>query len=151
MNGSIRFFQALYFCIIHLNLKDFIETEFGMSLKFGTSGLRGLSVDLKGKASAVYATAFARHLLTSGQAKAGDPILVARDFRDSSPDVSATCIAALKNAGLTPLDCGTVPTPALALYGLSLKAGALMITGAYSGRSQRHQILSPGRRNRQAG
>ena len=73
MNGSIRFFQALYFCIIHLNLKDFIETEFGMSLKFGTSGLRGLSVDLKGKASAVYATAFARHLLTSGQAKAGDP------------------------------------------------------------------------------
>lgn len=67
-----------------------------MSLKFGTSGLRGLSVDLKGKASAVYATAFARHLLTSGQAKAGDPILVARDFRDSSPDVSATCIAALK-------------------------------------------------------
>lgn len=102
-----------------------------MSLKFGTSGLRGLSVDLKGKASAVYATAFARHLLTSGQAKAGDPILVARDFRGSSPDVSATCIAALKNAGLTPLDCGTVPTPALALYGLSLKAGALMITGSH--------------------
>ena len=102
-----------------------------MSLKFGTSGLRGLSVDLKGKASAVYATAFARHLLTSGQTKAGDPILVGRDFRDSSPDVSATCIAALKKAGLTPLDCGTVPTPALALYGLSLKAGALMITGSH--------------------
>ncbi|CUX14466.1 Phosphomannomutase (fragment) [Agrobacterium tumefaciens str. Kerr 14] len=102
-----------------------------MSLKFGTSGLRGLSVDLKGKASAVYATAFARHLLTSGQAKAGDPILVGRDFRDSSPDVSATCIAALKKAGLTPFDCGTVPTPALALYGLSLKAAALMITGSH--------------------
>lgn len=102
-----------------------------MSLKFGTSGLRGLSVDLKGKASAVYATAFAKHLLTSGQAKAGDPILVGRDFRDSSPDVSATCIAALKKAGLTPFDCGTVPTPALALYALSLKAGALMITGSH--------------------
>ncbi|NWJ26921.1 polysaccharide biosynthesis phosphomannomutase UppO [Rhizobium sp. RM] len=102
-----------------------------MSLKFGTSGLRGLSVDLKGKASAVYATAFARHLLKSGQAKAGDPILVGRDFRDSSPDVSATCIGALKKAGLVPLDCGTVPTPALALYGLSLKAAALMITGSH--------------------
>ncbi len=102
-----------------------------MSLKFGTSGLRGLSVDLKGKASAVYATAFARHLLSSGQAKTGDPVLVARDIRDSSPEVSATCIAALEKAGLVPFDCGTVPTPALALYALSLKAGALMITGSH--------------------
>jgi phosphomannomutase len=102
-----------------------------MSLKFGTSGLRGLSIDLKGKASAIYATAFARHLLTSGLATKGDPILIGRDFRDSSPDVAATCIGALKAAGLEPLDCGTIPTPALALYGLSLKAAALMITGSH--------------------
>ncbi|MBB4171300.1 phosphomannomutase, partial [Rhizobium sp. BK538] len=32
-------------------------------MKFGTSGLRGLSVDLKGQASALYATAFGRYLL----------------------------------------------------------------------------------------
>lgn len=102
-----------------------------MSLKFGTSGLRGLSIDLKGKASAIYATAFARHLLNSGLAKKGDPILIGRDFRDSSPDVAATCTGALKAAGLEPLDCGAIPTPALALYGLSLKAAALMITGSH--------------------
>ncbi|XUY26127.1 phosphomannomutase [Agrobacterium sp. rho-8.1] len=102
-----------------------------MSLKFGTSGLRGLSQDLKGKASAIYATAFARHLLASGMAKAGDPILIGQDFRDSSPDIAQTCIGALKAAGLTPLDCGTLPTPALALYGHSLKAAALMITGSH--------------------
>ena len=102
-----------------------------MSLKFGTSGLRGLSIDLKGKASAIYATAFARHLLSSGLSKKGDPILIGRDFRDSSPDVSATCIGALKAAGLEPLDCGAIPTPALALYSLSLKAAALMITGSH--------------------
>ena len=102
-----------------------------MSLKFGTSGLRGLSEDLKGKASAIYATAFARHLLASGQAKAGDPILIGRDFRDSSPPIAETCIDALHAAGMKPLDCGALPTPALALYGLSLKAAALMITGSH--------------------
>ena len=101
------------------------------SLKFGTSGLRGLSVDLKGRASALYATAFARHLLKSGHAQSGDLILVGRDFRDSSPSVAATCIGALKRAGLTPIDCGTIATPALALYGLELKAASLMITGSH--------------------
>jgi phosphomannomutase len=34
-------------------------------MKFGTSGLRGLSEDLKGRASALYATAFGRYLLES--------------------------------------------------------------------------------------
>jgi phosphomannomutase len=102
-----------------------------MSLKFGTSGLRGLSQDLKGKASAIYATAFARHLLASGQAKAGDPILIGQDFRDSSPAIAETCIGALAAAGLKPIDCGALPTPALALYSLSLKAAALMITGSH--------------------
>jgi len=102
-----------------------------MSLKFGTSGLRGLSEDLKGKASALYATAFAHHLLNSGLAQKGDPILIGQDFRDSSPAIAASCIGALKAAGLNPLDCGALPTPALALYGLSLKAAALMITGSH--------------------
>jgi phosphomannomutase len=105
--------------------------EHDVSLKFGTSGLRGLSVDLKGRASVLYATAFARHLLKRGHAKAGDPILVARDLRDSSPEIAATCIGALSRAGLTPIDCGTEPTPALALYGLELKAASLMITGSH--------------------
>jgi phosphomannomutase len=102
-----------------------------MSLKFGTSGLRGLSIDLKGRAAAVYATAFARHLVNAGLAKAGDPILVGRDFRDSSPDIAATAIGALARCGLVPLDVGAIPTPALALYGLSLKAASIMVTGSH--------------------
>lgn len=101
------------------------------SLKFGTSGLRGLSVDLVGRASALYATAFAHHLLKSGHAKPGDLVLVGRDFRESSPAIAATCIGALKRAGMTPIDCGALPTPALALYGLQLKAASLMITGSH--------------------
>lgn len=102
-----------------------------MQLKFGTSGLRGLSEELKGEPSARYAKAFARHLIASGQAQAGDPILIARDFRDSSPEIAAVCAAALKSEGFRVFDCGTVPTPALALYGLVHKAAGLMITGSH--------------------
>lgn len=102
-----------------------------MSLKFGTSGLRGLSVDLEGPATALYATAFARHLLASGMAKPGDDILIGRDFRGSSPAISAIAVAALRKAGLQPRDCGTLPTPALALLGLSRKVACLMVTGSH--------------------
>jgi len=102
-----------------------------LSLKFGTSGLRGLSVDLVGPASALYATAFAQHLLTRGLSRPGDIILLGRDFRDSSPSIATTCMNALKQAGFKPVDCGTIPTPALALYGLTLGAASLMVTGSH--------------------
>jgi phosphomannomutase len=100
-------------------------------MKFGTSGLRGLVIDLEGRASALYAEAFARHLFAIGAAKRGSPVLVGRDFRSSSPGISATCIGALTRAGLSPIDCGAIPTPALALYGLSLNAACLMVTGSH--------------------
>ncbi len=102
-----------------------------MSLKFGTSGLRGLSVDLEGPATALYATAFARHLLAAGIARQGDEILIGRDFRASSPAIAAIAIAALGKAGLSPRDCGALPTPALALLGLCRKAACLMVTGSH--------------------
>lgn len=100
-------------------------------MKFGTSGLRGLVTELEGRASALYATAFAHHLLQSGQAKAGDRVYVAGDFRPSSPAIAATCIAALSRAGLTPINCGAIPTPALALYAMSKGYASLMVTGSH--------------------
>jgi phosphomannomutase len=100
-------------------------------MKFGTSGLRGLSADLVRAGSLIYTRAFGRHLLESGRAKAGDPILIARDFRDSSPAIAAICVSALGDLGFKIYDCGTVPTPALALYGLKCNAASLMITGSH--------------------
>ncbi|WP_064705938.1 phosphomannomutase [Rhizobium bangladeshense] len=100
-------------------------------MKFGTSGLRGLSVDLKGRASALYAAAFGKYLLRTGRAQVGDVILIGRDFRDSSPEISANCAGALTALGFRIFDCGNVPTPALALYGLQRKAACLMVTGSH--------------------
>lgn len=102
-----------------------------MTVKFGTSGLRGLSTDLVGSVSALYATAFARHMLESGALTSGAPIVIGRDFRPSSPDISATIMAAMKRLGLHPIDCGTIPTPALALYGASIGAAGIMVTGSH--------------------
>lgn len=100
-------------------------------MKFGTSGLRGLVTDLQGHASALYTTAFARHLLTAGLARPGDRVFVGGDFRPSSPDITGSCIAALKQAGLQPIDCGMISTPALAYYAMSQHRACLMVTGSH--------------------
>ncbi|MDQ0420401.1 phosphomannomutase [Peteryoungia aggregata LMG 23059] len=102
-----------------------------MTVKFGTSGLRGLSTDLVGSVSALYSFAFARHMLESGILKPGAPVVIARDFRPSSPEIASTIMAAIKRLDLVPFDCGTIPTPALALYGQSIGAAGIMVTGSH--------------------
>lgn len=102
-----------------------------MAAKFGTSGLRGLSTELTGSVSALYATAFARFLFARSLARPGAMIAIGRDFRESSPAIASTVVAALRRAGLSPVDCGPVPTPALALYAMKYGAAAIMVTGSH--------------------
>ena len=101
------------------------------SLKFGTSGLRGLSSELNGQLSAIYATAFAWHLLENGVAKPGDRIFIGRDFRASSPEIAAWCAGALSLCGFKVFDCGTIPTMALALHAMENESACLMVTGSH--------------------
>ena len=99
-------------------------------MKFGSSGLRGLASELVGKPSGIYTEAFAWRLVAGGiQPKAG--VLVGRDLRDSSPAIAANCMAALAASGFQPIDCGAIPTPALALYARQQGAAALMVTGSH--------------------
>jgi phosphomannomutase len=102
-----------------------------MAAKFGTSGLRGLVGDLTDGTAAAHARAFARHLKQTGMTGEGTPLFIGRDRRASSPDIAAQCAAALFAEGLEPVDCGVLPTPALALYAMGQNAGALMITGSH--------------------
>ncbi|WP_180898244.1 phosphomannomutase [Martelella soudanensis] len=102
-----------------------------MSVKFGTSGLRGLSTDLLGEPSSLYTTAFCHHLQQAGYAAKGDVVLVGQDYRDSSPAIAANCMGAIAAAGFTPVNCGALPTPALAFYGQRKKAASMMITGSH--------------------
>ena len=102
------------------------------SLKFGTSGLRGLVVELNGAPAFAYTRAFAEMLKEDGSAAAAKNfVLVGRDLRESSPSIAQLCCAALQESGLTPLDCGALPTPALAYHGMRFGIPAIMVTGSH--------------------
>ena len=99
------------------------------SLKFGTSGLRGLAVELAGDAARRYTTAFLHYL-----AAAGEPareLHLGRDLRASSAGIARDCAAAAAAMGLRVVDCGEVPTPALALHAMAADAPSIMITGSH--------------------
>lgn len=100
------------------------------SLKFGTSGLRGLAVELEGQAARRYVAAFLRHVAALGQVSGGR-VFIGRDFRASSRRIADDCAAAVVAAGLEPVDCGTVPTPALALHAMAAGCAAVMVTGSH--------------------
>ena len=102
----------------------------GSSLKFGTSGLRGLAVELEGQAARRYAAAFLRHVASLAGPRASK-VFLGRDFRQSSPAIARDCAAAIAAAGLEPVDCGTIPTPALALHAMAAGGAAIMVTGSH--------------------
>lgn len=102
-----------------------------MSLKFGTSGLRGLSSELEGKPSFIYAAAFVDYLLEKGVVEKGGKVLFAYDFRPSSPAIAKNVARAISARGLTAVDCGEIPTPALAYHGIKVGAASMMITGSH--------------------
>ncbi|MEO3386170.1 phosphomannomutase [Mesorhizobium sp. CAU 1741] len=102
-----------------------------MSLKFGTSGLRGLATDLLDGAAGRYAVAFIHHLVEGGSIKRGDVVYVGQDLRDSSPAIARQCIAALQNDGMTPVTCCALPTPALALHATASGTAAIMVSGSH--------------------
>ncbi|WP_267426850.1 phosphomannomutase [Methylobacterium sp. GC_Met_2] len=98
------------------------------SLKFGTSGLRGLVTDLVGGPSYAYASAFFRSVPAGDDRRA---VVIGRDLRDSSAGIAATVASAAAAAGFTAIDCGALPTPALALEAMRRGACAVMVTGSH--------------------
>lgn len=100
-------------------------------VKFGTSGLRGLADQLLAGSAYRYALAFCKILQQADAANDPIKVLVGRDKRPSSPQLSAQVIQAVSDAGLKAVDCGQVPTPALAFAAQRQAAGAIMVTGSH--------------------
>ena len=96
-----------------------------MPPKFGTSGLRGLVVDLTPDLVADHVRAFV------AACPMGTGLYVAWDLRPSSPAIAAMVIDAARAEGLAVTDCGEVPTPALALASMGAGAAAIMVTGSH--------------------
>tara|TARA_B110000967_G_scaffold205243_1_gene249367 strand:+ start:477 stop:1874 length:1398 start_codon:yes stop_codon:yes gene_type:complete len=96
-----------------------------MSPKFGTSGLRGLVSDLSDKVVASYVQAFSEACPTGGTVHVG------RDLRASSPKIAQAVINTIREVGLTAIDHGALPTPALALASITAGHSAIMVTGSH--------------------
>ena len=96
-----------------------------MPPKFGTSGLRGLVVELTPALVADHVQAFI------AACPVGTGIWVGRDLRPSSPKIAGMVMQAATSAGIPVVDCGDVPTPALALAAMNAGAAAVMITGSH--------------------
>ena len=101
------------------------------SLKFGTSGLRGLANELNGPPAYAYARAFVDLAVERGYVKEQGPVFVGRDLRSSSPDIAGLCLAAIEDAGLKAIDCGELPTPALSCHAIANSAPSIMVTGSH--------------------
>ncbi len=98
-----------------------------MAPKFGTSGLRGLVVELTPALIADYTRAFLA--ITETDLGGGGPLYLGRDLRESSEGLVRIVAEAARAQGVDVIDCGALPTPALALAAKG--ARAIMVTGSH--------------------
>ncbi|VAX13848.1 Phosphomannomutase, partial [hydrothermal vent metagenome] len=98
---------------------------------FGTSGARGRVIDMTDQVCYAYTAAFLQHLEAQGQLKTGDQIGIAGDLRDSTPRIMNAVATAITNKGCKPVNCGTIPSPAVACYGLEQQIPTIMVTGSH--------------------
>lgn len=96
-----------------------------MAPKFGTSGLRGLVTELTEDLIKDHTRAF---LATCEH---GGAVHVGQDLRPSSLQIAEWVLQAVEAAGLQAVDCGVLPTPALALASLKARQAAVMVTGSH--------------------
>ena len=102
-----------------------------VELHFGTSGLRGLVVDMTDLECYINTLGFLRFLATVGEIEAGQIVYVAGDLRDSTPRITKAVVKAIVDGGYMPVYCGLIPTPAVALFGYSHLHPSIMVTGSH--------------------
>ncbi|TIR87174.1 MAG: phosphomannomutase, partial [Mesorhizobium sp.] len=71
-----------------------------MTVKFGTSGLRGLVSELRGTPAFSYTVAFLRMLQNRNLLNEGSEVFVGRDLRASSPQIAQLVHSAIAASGL---------------------------------------------------
>ena len=114
-------------------------------LQFGTSGRRGLVVDLTQLEIYINALAELNYLQALPESKggilAGQEFYFASDLRPSSTsyvdeqggrgEIAQAIERAIRDSGMRPVYLGRIPTPALACFALSRHRGSMMVTGSH--------------------
>ena len=100
-------------------------------LKFGTSGLRGLVTEMTDLECYINVAGFLSYLVSIGQLHANDVVYIAGDLRDSTPRITRAVHQAIIDGGYRAVNCGWIPTPAVAFYGLQHQTASVMVTGSH--------------------
>ncbi|MBJ7555718.1 phosphomannomutase [Marinomonas spartinae] len=103
---------------------DKLSQQLGVA--FGTSGVRGLVKDLTPELCFAYTASFLQVICPTAKC-----VAIGMDLRPSSPEIAKACIIAAKAADIEVINCGTLPTPALAYYAMQNNIPAVMITGSH--------------------
>jgi len=103
--------------------------ESGVS--FGTSGVRGLADSMTDYVCYSYTAAFLQHLESLDVLTSGGKVAIAGDFRPSTPRIMLAVARAVEGKGYTPISCGFVPSPAVALWGIQQGIPSIMVTGSH--------------------
>ncbi|MDE1914532.1 MAG: phosphomannomutase [Sphingomonadales bacterium] len=100
-------------------------------VQFGTSGARGQVAAMTDYVCHAYTTGFLQHLVDLGEFSPGMRVALAGDLRPSTPRIMTACAQAIRDMGGEVVNCGFVPTPALALYAFGQEIPSIMVTGSH--------------------
>ncbi len=99
---------------------------------FGTSGARGLATAMTDSVCYAYTKGFLQYLESTGELqRAGERVAVGGDFRPSTGRVIEAVCRAAEDLGYRAVNCGRVPSPAVALFGFENKIPSIMVTGSH--------------------
>jgi phosphomannomutase len=99
---------------------------------FGTSGARGLATAMTDRVCYAYTKGFLQYLESISQLKrAGEAVAVGGDFRPSSDRVMEAVCRAADDLGYHAVNCGKIPSPAVALFGFENEIPSIMVTGSH--------------------
>jgi len=98
---------------------------------FGTSGARGLVSAMTDRVCYVYTLGFLQYLSDSQQLSEQRKVVVAGDYRESTDKIMQAVMQAVVDAGFVVENAGCIPSPAVALRGISQATPAIMVTGSH--------------------
>ncbi|MBF0266812.1 MAG: phosphomannomutase [Gammaproteobacteria bacterium] len=98
---------------------------------FGTSGARGLAEKMTDEICYAYTIGFIQYLRTIKDMPVLKSIAIAGDLRPSTARIMNACAKAIQDSGLKIINTGTLPSPAIALYGIENTIPTIMVTGSH--------------------
>tara|TARA_B100000963_G_scaffold15077_1_gene11558 strand:+ start:940 stop:2373 length:1434 start_codon:yes stop_codon:yes gene_type:complete len=101
-------------------------------VSFGTSGVRGLAKNMTFSVCHAYVTAFIQYLEEIDDLNSKTKtICIAGDLRPSTKEIMLSVCCAIMDKKYKVINCGNIPTPALAHYSFQNNFPSIMITGSH--------------------